>query len=111
VPILWVLIPRVGRPTDPAQHGAMLSMARAAGFARVVDASNAYDGLDAARLAVEPDDFHPNAAGHARLAHRLDEALGALPELRRLWAPAPTPQPPPGSSDPRDPSSRGVLHR
>ena len=59
-------------------------MARAAGFARVVDASDAYDGLDAARLAVEPDDFHPNADGHARLAHGLDEALAALPEVRRL---------------------------
>jgi GDSL-like Lipase/Acylhydrolase family len=85
VPIIWVAIPRVGRPSDPSQHRALLAMAHAAGFAHVVDASDAYDGLDAARLAVEPDDFHPNAAGHARLARRLDEALGALPELRRLW--------------------------
>ena len=76
VPIIWVLIPRVGKPTDPAQHDAILAMARSAGFAHVVNASDAYDGLDPARLAVEPDDFHPNAAGHARLAHRLDEALG-----------------------------------
>jgi hypothetical protein len=85
VPIVWVLIPRVGRPSDPAQHQAILAMARAAGFARVVDATDAYDGLNAARLAVEPDDFHPNAVGHARLAHRLDDLLGDLPELRRLW--------------------------
>ena len=47
--------------------------------------TDAYDGLDPAGLAVEPDDFHPNAAGHARLARRLDRALGDLPELRRLW--------------------------
>ena len=77
VPIIWVLIPRVGQPAVPAKHDAMLASARAAGFARVVDGSDAYVGLDAARLAVEPDDFHPNVDGHARLAHRLDEALGA----------------------------------
>lgn len=90
VPVVWVLIPRVGRPTEAAPHEAILATARAAGFARVVDASDAYDGLDASRLAVEPDDFHPNTAGHARLAARLDEALGALPEFQRLWAREPS---------------------
>jgi lysophospholipase L1-like esterase len=85
VPVIWILIPRVGRPTDPAQHAALLAMARAAGFARVVDAGGAYDGQDPVRLALEPDDFHPNVAGHALLARRLDEVLGALPEVRRLW--------------------------
>lgn len=90
VPVVWVLIPRVGRPSEAGPHESILAMARTAGFARVVDASDAYDGLDASRLAVEPDDFHPNAAGHARLAARLDDALGALPELQRLWAPDPS---------------------
>jgi lysophospholipase L1-like esterase len=85
VPVIWVLIPRVGQPADPAHRDALIATARAAGFAEVADVSDAYDGLDPARLAVEPDDFHPNTAGHARLAHRLDEILGALPELRRLW--------------------------
>ena len=61
VPVIWVLIPRVGQPTDRSHRDALLAMARAAGFARVVDVSDAYDGLDPARLAVEPDDFHPNA--------------------------------------------------
>jgi len=88
VPIVWVLIPRVGRPSDPAGHARLVTMARSAGFSRVVDVTDAYDGLDPAGLAVEPDDFHPNAAGHARLAGRLDEALGALPELRLLRGPA-----------------------
>jgi hypothetical protein len=36
-------------------------------------------------LAIDSNDFHPNAAGHARLAARLDRALGDLPELRALW--------------------------
>jgi hypothetical protein len=87
VPIVWVLIPRVGRPSDPAGHRALVEMARGAGFSRVVDVTDAYDGLDPARLSVEPNDFHPNAQGHARLARRLDGALGDLPELRHLWGP------------------------
>lgn len=106
VPVVWVLIPRVGRPSDPAQHDAILALARSAGFARVVDASDAYDGLDAARLAVEPDDFHPNAAGHARLSRRLDDALGALPEFRQLWTRGAT-----RDDDPRASSHRGVPRR
>ncbi len=68
VPIIWVMIPRVGKPSDPTEHDALVAMARTAGFTHVVDVSDAYDGLDAARLAVEPDDFHPNAVGHQRLA-------------------------------------------
>ena len=43
-----------------------------AGFTRIVDVTDAYDGLDPAALAVEPDDFHPNAMAHDRLARRLD---------------------------------------
>jgi hypothetical protein len=121
VPIVWVLIPRVGQPSDPAQHDAIRAMARSAGFAHVVDASDAYDGLDPARLAVVPDDFHPNADGHARLARRLDEVLGSLPELERLWTagrgetpsgPASPPRHSPLAArpSPRDTSPRGVPH-
>jgi hypothetical protein len=84
VPIVWVLIPRVGRLSDPAVHRALLESARAAEFNQVIDATDAYDGLDAGRLAVERDDFHPNPEGHARLARRLGVALGELPELRAL---------------------------
>lgn len=87
VPIIWVLIPRVGQPADRAHRDALVALARAAGFARVVDASDAYDGLDAAGLAVEPADFHPNPIGHERLARRLDEVLAPLPELRQVWLP------------------------
>jgi hypothetical protein len=84
VPIIWVLIPRVGRPSDPAGYRALTEAARAAGFTRIVDVSDAYDGLDPASLAVEPDDFHPNPSGHRHLARRLDDALSGLPELRPL---------------------------
>jgi lysophospholipase L1-like esterase len=99
VPIVWVLIPRVGRPSDPASHSSLWTTAHSAGFTRVVDVSDAYEGLDPAGLAVEPEDFHPNAAGHARLAGRLDAVLGALPELSLL------------QGDPRRARSEGVQPR
>ncbi len=38
-----------------------------------------------AALAISPTDYHPNADGHARLARRLEAALAARPEVRRLW--------------------------
>ena len=84
VPIVWVLIPRVGRPSEPAAHRTLVDAARVAGFTRIIDATDAYDGLDAGRLAVGPDDFHPNSDGHSRLARRLDAELSALPELLRF---------------------------
>src|SRR5262249_41296185 len=44
VPCLWVLLPRVGDPPDPAADARLVALARAAGFARVVDLSDGYDG-------------------------------------------------------------------
>jgi hypothetical protein len=85
VPIVWVLVPRVGRKSDAALQRALVKTARDAGFSHVVDVTDTYLGQDTAGLAVNPDDFHPNARGHARLARRLESALGELPELRRLW--------------------------
>jgi lysophospholipase L1-like esterase len=74
----YVLIPRVGRTAD-ADARRLLALARAAGFDRVLDLSDAFDGLDPAALAVAPDDHHPNADGHARLAARLHAALAGWP--------------------------------
>ena len=98
----------MGRSSDLGAHRTLLATARAAGFSRVLDASDAYDGLDPARLAVEPDDFHPNAEGHARLAHRLDGALAALPELGSLGVPTPGRSPLPVVSQHR---FGGSVHR
>jgi hypothetical protein len=86
VPIIWVLVPRVGRKSDDADQRALIKTAQSAGFSRVVDVSDAYDGIDQAPLAIGPDDFHPNVAGHARLADRLDRAVRELPELSSLWS-------------------------
>ncbi len=115
VPIIWALIPRVGQSSDPAHRDALVAMARSAGFARVVDASDAYNGLDPAGLAVEPDDFHPNDLGHERLARRLDEILAPLPELRQLWSrplgsPAVPDRPRTVTTDRNDSRPRGVPH-
>jgi hypothetical protein len=87
VPIIWVLIPRVGRPSDGPDQQAILEIARAAGFSGVIDAAGAYEGLSAASLAVSSDDFHPNARGHAILASQLDRALSELPQVAHLWKP------------------------
>ncbi len=87
VPCLWVLIPRVGRVVGPAEHRRLLELARAAGFAAVVDVSDAFDWFDPADLVIHPSDFHPNAEGHAILARRLAEALWPHPALNLLRAP------------------------
>ena len=78
---VWLLLPRVGKPTPMADRARLVGLARGAGFSSVVDLSDAFDGLDPATLAIGPDDFHPNAMGHARLARRLDEALREHPTL------------------------------
>ncbi len=82
IPCLWVLIPRVGRPVEPADHRRLLDLARASGFSTVVDISDAYDGLDPMDLAIRPNDYHPNARGHALLAERLDGKLRHQTALR-----------------------------
>lgn len=75
VPSVWLLLPRVGKPTPAADRARLVGLARDAGFSRVVDLSDAFDGLDPSTLAIGPGDFHPDATGHARLARRLDDAL------------------------------------
>jgi GDSL-like Lipase/Acylhydrolase family len=85
VPIVWVLVPRVGRKSDALDQPRLIETARAAGFSRIIDLTGAFDDLDPARLAVDRDDFHPNSKGHARLAQRLDQAAQAMPEMCRIW--------------------------
>jgi hypothetical protein len=75
-------------------------VAQSAGFAQVVDLTDAYDGLDPATLAIGPNDFHPNAGGHARLARQLALALDRRPELERLWTAARGPNQGKGAASP-----------
>jgi lysophospholipase L1-like esterase len=75
VQVVWILLPRVGKKSDPGERAQLIRIARAAGFDRIIDISETFDGLPATHLAIAPDDFHPNAEGHVRLAERLDAAL------------------------------------
>ena len=79
VPIGWVLLPRVGRDDSEGERRTLLRLAREAGFDPIVDLSDAFDGLDPETLAIGPDDYHPNALGHALLADRLEAALADWP--------------------------------
>jgi hypothetical protein len=81
IPVAWVLLPRVGKPVDPEDRARIHQLATAAGFDRVVDLSNAFDGIPASSLAIAPDDFHPNAEGHAILARKIDAALAEFLSL------------------------------
>lgn len=80
---LWVLIPRVGRPADPAERRELVALARASGFRATLDLADAFDGLDPAGLAIAPDDHHANAIGHARLGSLLSAAFDANPAWLR----------------------------
>lgn len=86
VPSVWVLVPRVGKAAEPEERLRLIALAREAGFSTIVDLSDVYEGLDPKDLAIGPNDYHPNADGHARLARRLDRALRDQADLHRLWA-------------------------
>jgi len=75
VPSVWLLLPRVGKTAPTGDRARLADLARFAGFSAIVDLSDAFDGLGPADLAISPDDFHPNARGHAILARRLGAAL------------------------------------
>jgi hypothetical protein len=83
IPCVWVLVPRVGRPGDPAETARLRELAANAGFSSLIDLSDAYRGCDPIDLAIGPNDFHPNVEGHKRLAAGLEQALVARPELTR----------------------------
>ncbi len=83
IPCIWILVPRVGKPTDPNEQRRLIDVARNSGFTKIIDLSDAYQGLDPKELAISPNDYHPNADGHARLAQKLEEAMRPLPQ----WSP------------------------
>jgi hypothetical protein len=88
IPIVWFLIPRVGKANDAQDRRDLIARARSAGFDPVVDLSHLFDGVDPAALAVSPNDYHPNADGHARIAEGLFQALRS-PAGRPGWWPVP----------------------
>ena len=81
VPIALVLVPRVGKAAAPDEFQRLIAMARDARFSAIVDLSDTYKGIEPSALAVGPNDYHPNARGHAMLAQRLNAALQRQPNL------------------------------
>ncbi len=75
IPVAWVLLPRVGKSVDPKDRARITHLAEAAGFDRIIDLGDAFDGLPATSLAIAVDDFHPNERGHAEFVRRIDAAL------------------------------------
>jgi len=65
-----------------ALAGTATALVALAGFTAVVDATAAYVGAEPSALAVSGNDFHPNADGHARIAHTLDANPAWQPNTR-----------------------------
>lgn len=79
IPSVWVLLPRIGRPSDDGERRRLVELARRSGFTHVFDLSDVFDGREPETIAVSPRDYHPNTAGHARIASRLIEIFTAEP--------------------------------
>jgi D-alanyl-lipoteichoic acid acyltransferase DltB (MBOAT superfamily) len=71
---VWVYLSIPDRGPPEGTVPQMLAQARSAGF-HVLDWSEVYDGVDPASVQASQWDYHPNAAGHALVAHRLYETL------------------------------------
>ena len=71
---VWVYLtmPESGPSAEDVQR--MIAQARAAGF-HTLDWSDVYDGVDLRSLQASEWDFHPNAAGHQRIADRFYREL------------------------------------
>ena len=85
IPLVVVIIPRVGKEDVPAARAepvARLKAMIAHNGLPVIDLTDTFDQIDPASLAIAAWDNHPNAMGH----HRLFQALeGAVVEDRDLY--------------------------
>jgi hypothetical protein len=90
VPLLMVIIPRVGKADLPSQRAepvARLHALAAHQGLTVIDLSDTFDQLDPAKLEIAAWDDHPNAIGHHRLFLALARALVKDQEVYRLLFP------------------------
>jgi hypothetical protein len=92
VPLLVVIIPRVGKADAPsvrAEPVARLKAIAAHQGLTALDLSDSFDQLDPAAIEIAAWDDHPNSAGHRRLFLALARALVKDQQLYRLlFAPA-----------------------
>jgi hypothetical protein len=87
VPLMMVVIPRVGKADAPgvrAEPVARLKAIAAHHGLTVFDLSDAFDRLDPASLEIAAWDDHPNALGHRRLFLALARAMVKDQELYHL---------------------------
>jgi hypothetical protein len=90
VPVLIVIIPRVGKADAPAARAepvARLKAVAAHNGLAVLDLTSSFDHFDPALLEIAAWDDHPNAKGHRRLFLSLARAVVANPDLYQLLFP------------------------
>jgi hypothetical protein len=98
VPLLMVLVPRVGKSDAPAARAEPVAHLKAiAGHhaVPVYDLTGSFDRFDPAALEIAAWDDHPNALGHHRLFLALGRALAGDEDRYRLLFPDP---PAPGTT-------------
>jgi len=87
VPLLVVIIPRVGKADAPgarAEPVARLKAVAAHNGLTVLDLTSSFDHFDPAQLEIAAWDDHPNAKGHRRLFLSLARAVVENPDLYHL---------------------------
>jgi hypothetical protein len=90
VPLLIVIIPRVGKADAPdarAEPVAKLKAVAAHNGLAVLDLTSSFDHFDPALFEIAAWDDHPNAKGHRRLFLSLARAVVANPDIYRLMFP------------------------
>ena len=122
VPLVMVIIPRVGKEDAPgvrAEPVARLKALAAHYALTVFDLSDTFDPFDPSTLEIAAWDDHPNAVGHQRLFQALARAVVKDPTLSDLLFPRETSAPhgpAPGSlpeggvgTEPADPRPEGCV--
>lgn len=87
VPVLIVIIPRVGKADAPnarAEPVARLKAVAAHNGVTVLDLTSSFDHFDPSLLEIAAWDDHPNAKGHRRLFLSMARAVAANHELYEL---------------------------
>jgi hypothetical protein len=87
VPVVMVIVPRVGKADQPparAEPVARLKAIAAHQGLNVLDLTDAFDPFDPALIEIAVGDDHPNAIGHRRLFLSLARALVKDEELYHL---------------------------
>jgi len=90
VPLLMVIIPRVGKADAPdarAEPVARLKAVAAHNGLTVLDLTASFDHFDPAQLEIAAWDDHPNAKGHRRLFLSLARTVVEIPDLYHLLFP------------------------